>query len=109
MFNGPGVILATKFVPGLFTCHSIAALLPVVVGKFTVSPELIEPIVIKRFLYSMKRFTENPPRNVVPLELKLKVFSHLEPFHSKCCPEIVFDMLVSVKPVTVVVVETPVS
>ena len=53
MFVGPGVILATKSVPGLFTCHSIAAPLPLVVGKFTVSPELIEPIVIKAFLYSI--------------------------------------------------------
>ena len=109
MFVGPGVILATKSVPGLFTCHSIAALLPVVVGKFTVSPELIELIEINRFLYSIKRSKKNPDRNVVPLELKLKVFSHLEPFHRKCCPEIVLDMLVSVRPVTVVVVQTPVS
>ena len=102
IFEGPGVILATKSVPGLFTCHSIAALLPLFVGKFTVSPELIEPIVINLFLYSIKRFVLNPLRNVVPLELKLKVFSQLEPFQSKCCPEIALDILVSVNELKVV-------
>ena len=72
MFNGPGVRLAIKSVPGLLTCHSIPASVPELVGKSTVSPELIEPIVIKAFLYSIYRFVRKPDKKDV---------AHLEMIH----------------------------